>query len=46
MDAKKDRFLTEEEFKKTREAEVKKMRAMIQAMQSAQPTPPLPQSTR
>jgi Ca2+-binding EF-hand superfamily protein len=37
MDVNKDRFLTEEEFKKAQEAESKKMRAMIQAMQPAQP---------
>jgi hypothetical protein len=37
IDANKDRFLTEEEFKKAQEAETKKMRAIIQAMQPAQP---------
>jgi Ca2+-binding EF-hand superfamily protein len=37
MDTNKDRFLTEEEFKKAQEAETKKMRAIIQAMQPAQP---------
>jgi Ca2+-binding EF-hand superfamily protein len=37
MDTNKDRFLTEEEFKKAQEAETKKMRAVIQAMQPAQP---------
>ena len=39
MDTNKDRFLTEEEFKKAQEAETKKMRAIIQAMQPAQPGP-------
>lgn len=39
MDANKDRFLNEEEFKKAQEAETKKMRAIIQAMQPAQPAP-------
>lgn len=39
MDGNKDRFLNEEEFKKAQEAETKKMRAIIQAMQPAQPTP-------
>jgi len=34
MDTNKDRFLTEEEFKKAQEAETKKMRAIIQAMQA------------
>ena len=42
MDANKDRFLTEEEFKKAQENETKKMRAMIQAMQPAQPAQPQP----
>jgi Ca2+-binding EF-hand superfamily protein len=37
MDTNKDRFLSEEEFKKAQEAETKKMRAVIQAMQPAQP---------
>jgi Ca2+-binding EF-hand superfamily protein len=39
MDANKDRFLNEEEFKKAQENETKKMRAIIQAMQPAQPAP-------
>ncbi|MBV8412945.1 MAG: EF-hand domain-containing protein [Alphaproteobacteria bacterium] len=39
MDGNKDRFLTEEEFKKAQEAETKKMRALIQTMQPAQPPP-------
>jgi Ca2+-binding EF-hand superfamily protein len=42
MDTNKDRFLTEEEFKKAQEAETKKMRAIIQAMQPAQPATPRP----
>jgi Ca2+-binding EF-hand superfamily protein len=42
MDTNKDRFLTEEEFKKAQEAETKKMRAVIQAMQPAQPPPAQP----
>jgi Ca2+-binding EF-hand superfamily protein len=37
IDANKDRFLTEDEFKKAQENETKKMRAIIQAMQPAQP---------
>ena len=37
MDTDKDRLLTEEEFKKAQENETKKMRAIIQAMQPAQP---------
>ena len=39
IDANKDRFLSEEEFKKAQENETKKMRAIIQAMQPAQPAP-------
>ena len=42
IDANKDRFLTEDEFKKAQENETKKMRAVIQAMaptQAAQPRP-------
>jgi Ca2+-binding EF-hand superfamily protein len=42
MDINKDRFLTEEEFKKAQEAETKKMRAIVQAMQPAQPAQPRP----
>ena len=42
MDTNKDRFLTEEEFKKAQENETKKMRAVIQAMQPAQPAQPQP----
>ena len=37
IDVNKDRFLTEDEFKKAQENETKKMRAIIQAMQPAQP---------
>ena len=37
IDVNKDRFLTEDEFKKAQENETKKMRAVIQAMQPAQP---------
>jgi Ca2+-binding EF-hand superfamily protein len=44
IDANKDRFLTDDEFKKAQEEETKKMRAVIQAMQPAQPAaqPPRP----
>jgi Ca2+-binding EF-hand superfamily protein len=42
IDANKDRFLTEDEFKKAQENETKKMRAIIQAMQPAQPPRPAP----
>jgi Ca2+-binding EF-hand superfamily protein len=42
MDANKDRFLTEEEFKKAQEHETKKIRALVQAMQPAQPPHPRP----
>jgi Ca2+-binding EF-hand superfamily protein len=42
MDTDKDRLLTEEEFKKAQENETKKMRAVIQAMQPAQPAQPRP----
>src|SRR6266849_4144505 len=42
MDTNKDRFLTEEELKTAQEAETKKMRAVIQAMQPAQPPPAQP----
>jgi Ca2+-binding EF-hand superfamily protein len=42
MDLNKDRFLTDDEFKKAQEAETKKMRAIIQAMQPAQPAQPRP----
>ena len=42
IDANKDRFLTEDEFKKAQENETKKMRAIIQAMQPAQPAQPRP----
>ncbi|MBY0324043.1 MAG: EF-hand domain-containing protein [Reyranella sp.] len=42
IDDNKDRFLTEEEFKKAQENETKKMRAIIQAMQPAQPAQPRP----
>ena len=50
IDANKDRFLTEDEFKKAQENETKKMRAVIQAMaptQAAQPRPaPAPAQPR
>jgi Ca2+-binding EF-hand superfamily protein len=42
IDDNKDRFLTEDEFKKAQENETKKMRAVIQAMQPAQPAQPRP----
>jgi len=42
IDENKDRFLTEDEFKKAQENETKKMRAIIQAMQPAQPPQPRP----
>ena len=42
IDVNKDRFLTEDEFKKAQENETKKMRAIIQAMQPAQPAQPRP----
>ena len=42
IDANKDRYLTEDEFKKAQENETKKMRAVIQAMQPAQPAQPRP----
>ena len=42
IDANKDRFLTDDEFKKAQENETKKMRAVIQAMQPAQPAQPRP----
>jgi len=42
MDTNKDRFLTEDEFKKAQENETKKMRAVIQTMQPAQPAQPRP----
>jgi Ca2+-binding EF-hand superfamily protein len=42
IDANKDRFLTEDEFKHAQENETKKMRAIIQAMQPAQPAQPRP----
>jgi Ca2+-binding EF-hand superfamily protein len=42
IDNNKDRFLTEDEFKKAQENETKKMRAVIQAMQPAQPAQPRP----
>ena len=46
IDANKDRFLTEDEFKKAQENETKKMRAIIQAMQPAQPPRPAPAQPR
>ena len=42
IDANKDRFLSEDEFKKAQENETNKMRAIIQAMQPAQPAQPRP----
>jgi len=42
MDLNKDRFLSEEEFKKAQEAEGAKVRALVQAMQPAQPAQPRP----
>jgi Ca2+-binding EF-hand superfamily protein len=42
MDLNKDRFLSEDEFKKAQENETKRMRAVIQAMQPAQPAQPRP----
>jgi hypothetical protein len=42
IDDTKDRYLTEDEFKKAQENETKKMRAIIQAMQPAQPAQPRP----
>jgi len=42
IDDNKDRYLTEDEFKKAQENETKKMRAVIQAMQPAQPAQPRP----
>ena len=42
IDSNKDRFLTEDEFKQAQENETKKMRAIIQAMQPAQPAQPRP----
>ena len=46
IDTNKDRFLTEDEFKKAQENETKKMRAIIQAMQPAQPAQPRPAPPR
>jgi len=47
IDANKDRFLTDDEFKHAQENETKKMRAIIQAMQPAQPRPaPAPAQPR
>ncbi|WP_421999891.1 hypothetical protein [Reyranella sp.] len=40
IDENHDRFLTEDEFKKAQENETKKMRAILQAMQPAQPAAP------
>ena len=42
MDLSKDRFLSEEEFKKAQEAESKKIQALVQAMQPATPPQPRP----
>lgn len=42
MDTNKDHFLTEEEFKHAQENETKKMRAILQTMQPAQPAQPRP----
>jgi Ca2+-binding EF-hand superfamily protein len=42
MDLNKDRFLSEEEFKKAQEAESKKIQALIQTLQPAAPAQPRP----
>lgn len=42
MDLSKDRFLSEEEFKKAQEAESKKIQALVQALQPATPPQPRP----
>lgn len=42
MDLNKDRFLSEEEFKKAQEAESKKVQALIQTLQPAAPAQPRP----
>jgi Ca2+-binding EF-hand superfamily protein len=42
MDLNKDRFLSEEEFKKAQDAESKKIQAQVQAMQPATPPQPRP----
>ena len=46
MDLNKDRFISEEEFKKAQEAEAAKIRAIVQTMMPAQPgaAPPGPAS--
>lgn len=46
IDANKDQFLTDDEFKKAQEKETQKMRAIIQAMQPAQPPRPAPAQPR
>jgi hypothetical protein len=42
LDLNKDRFLTEDEFKKAQEAETAKMRALIQTLSPPQPRNPVP----
>jgi len=42
MDLNKDRFISEEEFKKAQEAEAAKIRAIVQTMMPAQPAQPRP----
>ena len=42
MDLNKDRFLSEDEFKKAQEAESKKVQALVQTMQPAAPAQPRP----
>lgn len=42
MDLNKDRFLSEDEFKKAQEAESKKVQALIQTLQPAAPAQPRP----
>jgi Ca2+-binding EF-hand superfamily protein len=42
MDLNKDRFLSEDEFKKAQEAESKKLQALVQTMQPAAPAQPRP----
>lgn len=47
MDLNKDRFLSEDEFKKAQEAESKKVQALVQTMQPATPQPrPAPAQPR
>ena len=42
MDLNKDRFLSEDEFKKAQEAESKKVQALVQTLQPAAPAQPRP----